>query len=60
MEYDIHTILDLATLAATLWVIFMIRFKLKSSYMEDKDTLPLYYVVSVSMLVLFSTSKKKS
>lgn len=45
MEYDIHTILDLATLAATLWVIFMIRFKLKSSYMEDKDTLPLYYVL---------------
>nr|GEV45679.1 putative ER lumen protein-retaining receptor C28H8.4 [Tanacetum cinerariifolium] len=44
MEYDIHTLLDLATLATTLWVIFMIRFKLKSSYMEDKDNLQMYYV----------------
>lgn len=46
MEYDIHTLLDLATLATTLWVIFMIRFKLKSSYMEDKDNFAMYYVVS--------------
>ncbi|GLJ33168.1 hypothetical protein SUGI_0667830 [Cryptomeria japonica] len=45
MEYDIHTVLDLATLATTLWVIYMIRFKLKSSYMEDLDNLPIYYVV---------------
>lgn len=47
MEYDIHTILDLSTLAATLWVIYMIRFKLKSSYMEDKDNFAIYYVVSL-------------
>lgn len=46
MEYDIHTLLDLATLATTLWVIYMIRFKLKSSYMEDKDNFLIYYVVS--------------
>lgn len=58
MEYDIHTILDLATLAATLWVIFMIRFKLKASYMEDKDTLPLYYVVSVSIWYVLSSKKR--
>ncbi|CAI0438363.1 unnamed protein product [Linum tenue] len=45
MEYDIHTLLDLATLATTLWVIYMIRFKLKSSYMEDKDNFALYYVL---------------
>ncbi|XAR61659.1 hypothetical protein NMG60_11016139 [Bertholletia excelsa] len=45
MEYDIHTILDLATLATTLWVIYMIGFKLKSTYMEDKDNLAIYYVV---------------
>ncbi|PWA59741.1 ER lumen protein retaining receptor [Artemisia annua] len=44
MEYDIHTLLDLCTLAATLWVIYMIRFKLKSSYMEDKDNFATYYV----------------
>ena len=46
MEYDIHTLLDLATFATTLWVIYMIRFKLKSSYMEDKDNFAIYYVVS--------------
>ncbi|THU44241.1 hypothetical protein C4D60_Mb02t05340 [Musa balbisiana] len=45
MEYDIHTVLDTATLATTLWVIYMIRFKLKSSYMEDKDNFAIYYVV---------------
>uniref|UniRef100_A0A2P2KWY4 Uncharacterized protein n=1 Tax=Rhizophora mucronata TaxID=61149 RepID=A0A2P2KWY4_RHIMU len=48
MEYDIHTLLDLATLATTLWVIYMIRFKLKSSYMEDKDNFALYYVVCIN------------
>lgn len=46
MEYDIHTLLDSATLATTLWVIYMIRFKLRSSYMEDKDNFAIYYVVS--------------
>ncbi|KAK4437696.1 ER lumen protein-retaining receptor erd-2.2 [Sesamum alatum] len=45
MEYDIHTVLDMATLATTVWVIYLIRFKLKSSYMEDKDNFALYYVV---------------
>ncbi|KAI8533117.1 hypothetical protein RHMOL_Rhmol11G0271100 [Rhododendron molle] len=45
MEYDIHTLLDMCTLATTLWVIYMIRFNLKSSYMEDKDNFPIYYVV---------------
>ncbi|KAL4569708.1 hypothetical protein LXL04_025350 [Taraxacum kok-saghyz] len=44
MEYDIHTVLDLSTFAATLWVIFMIRFRLKSSYMEEKDNFAMYYV----------------
>ena len=47
MEYDIHTVLDLATLATTLWVIYMIRFNLKSSYMEDKDNFAIYYVVTI-------------
>ncbi|KAL2341578.1 hypothetical protein Fmac_009518 [Flemingia macrophylla] len=45
MEYDIHTLLDLATLAMKLWVIYMIRFKLKSSYMEEKDNFAIYYVI---------------
>ena len=46
MEYDIHTMLDLATLVTTLWVIYMIRFKLNSSYMDDKDNFAIHYVVS--------------
>ncbi|KAF5455772.1 hypothetical protein F2P56_025318, partial [Juglans regia] len=45
MEFDIHTLLDSATLVTTLWVIYMIRFNLKSSYMEDKDNFKIYYVV---------------
>jgi len=52
MEYDIHTILDLATLGTTLWVIYMIRFNLKATYMEEKDNFALYYVVSESFSVL--------
>lgn len=45
MEFDIHTLLDSCTLVTTLWVIYMIRFKLKSSYMEDKDNFSILYVV---------------
>ncbi|KAK1607854.1 hypothetical protein QYE76_031527 [Lolium multiflorum] len=45
MEYDIHTILDSATLVATLFVIYMIRFRLRATYMLEKDNFPLYYVV---------------
>lgn len=52
MEYDIHTLLDLATLATTLWVIYMIRFRLKSSYMEDKDNFAIYYVVSFHLFYI--------
>ncbi|KAJ6802233.1 putative ER lumen protein-retaining receptor C28H8.4 isoform X2 [Iris pallida] len=51
MEYDIHTLLDSATLASTMWVIYMIRFKLKSSYMEDKDNFAIYYVVVPCVLL---------
>ncbi|CAA2963796.1 ER lumen -retaining receptor [Olea europaea subsp. europaea] len=45
MEYDIHTLLDLATLVTTGWVIYMIRFKLNSSYRDNEDTFALYYTV---------------
>ncbi|OWM74984.1 hypothetical protein CDL15_Pgr021335 [Punica granatum] len=45
MEYDIHTFLDSATLATTLWVIYTIRFRLKSSYMQDKDNFPIYFLI---------------
>ncbi|XP_021864492.1 uncharacterized protein [Spinacia oleracea] len=45
IEGDIHTLLDSITLASTLWVIYMLRFKFKSTYIKDFDTISLFYVV---------------
>lgn len=45
MEQDIHTLLDTATLGATVFVIYMMRFDLKSTYMQDKDTFTSLFVV---------------
>lgn len=45
MEKDIHTVLDLLTLIATAWVIYTIRYQLWSSYSEEMDNMPNYYVV---------------
>ncbi|XP_074271462.1 uncharacterized protein LOC141595378 [Silene latifolia] len=44
-QRDIHIYLDLVTLCATLWVIYVMRIKLKSTYMKDLDSMPLYYVL---------------
>lgn len=55
MEGDIHTFLDFVTLVATLWVVYMMRFKLKSTYIADLDNMPLYYVVNQTCL-LFTIS----
>ncbi|XP_034689774.1 ER lumen protein-retaining receptor erd-2.2-like [Vitis riparia] len=52
MEGDIHTILDLATLISTLWVIYMIRFKLKSTYIKELDNFPIYYYVVLPSAIL--------
>lgn len=60
MEYDIHTLLDFATFATTVWVIYMIRFKLKASYMEEKDNFAIYYVVSFSAPSIFHPKIKIS
>lgn len=55
MEYDVHTILDMLTLAATGWVIYMMYFKLKSTYQADKDTLlEAYILVPCLLLALVS------
>jgi hypothetical protein len=51
MEGDIHTVLDLITLAATLYVIYVMRFKLASSYSRELDSIP-HLVVVVPCLVL--------
>lgn len=54
MEGDIHTVLDCASLLSTIWVIYMIRFKLKSTYIKELDDLPLYKVmVPCAVLALF-------
>ncbi|CAN6688518.1 unnamed protein product [Malus baccata var. baccata] len=45
MEADIHTVLDFSTLVSTAWVIYMIRFKLKSTYIKELDNFHLYFVV---------------
>lgn len=51
LEYDIHTFLDLATLISTLWVIYMMRFKLNSSYTKELDNMPRYYAVVPSFVL---------
>ncbi|KNA20701.1 hypothetical protein SOVF_049900 [Spinacia oleracea] len=48
---DIYVILDSLTLVSTLWVIYMIRFKLKQTYMQELDNMPLYYVLVPSAVV---------
>lgn len=45
MEYDIHTLLDLLTLAASLWAIYIVRFQLKETYQADLDSVKVIYVV---------------
>ncbi|KAK1259935.1 ER lumen protein retaining receptor [Acorus gramineus] len=45
MDVDIHTILDSISLLSTLWVIYMIRYKLKDTYIEELDSLPRHFVV---------------
>ncbi|KAL5703349.1 hypothetical protein ACHQM5_028450 [Ranunculus cassubicifolius] len=44
-ELELHTWLDLSTLISTAWVIYMMRFKLKSTYNKELDNLPHYYVI---------------
>ncbi|XP_052211080.1 uncharacterized protein LOC127813963 [Diospyros lotus] len=51
MEGDIHTVLDFVTLIATIWVIYMIRFKLKSTYIAELDNLAIYYLIIPSAIV---------
>ncbi|KAI5679936.1 hypothetical protein M9H77_01163 [Catharanthus roseus] len=51
MEGDIHTFLDFATLVATLWVVYMIRYKLKSTYVEELDNMKRRYLVAPCALV---------
>lgn len=51
MYIDIHTVLDLVTFILTALVIYMIRFKLKSTYIKELDNMPLYYLVKPSVVL---------
>ncbi|CAK8537219.1 unnamed protein product [Lathyrus sativus] len=45
MEANIHTMVDLIFLLSTLLVIWLIRFKLKSSYIKEFDNMRLSFLV---------------
>ncbi|XP_020224835.1 ER lumen protein-retaining receptor erd-2.2-like [Cajanus cajan] len=50
---NIHTLLDLISFLSTLLVIWMIRFRLKSSYIKELDNKRLYFlVVPVAILAI--------
>jgi ER lumen protein retaining receptor len=46
MEYDIHTALDFATLAATGWVIWQLQGPCAGTFQAEQDSLAWYWVVS--------------
>ncbi|MCO5561311.1 hypothetical protein L7F22_014932 [Adiantum nelumboides] len=59
MEYDIHTLLDTATLITTCWVVYMMRYRVKSTYLADLDNFPLYLLAipcAVLALVIHPTT----
>ncbi|XP_055832558.1 uncharacterized protein LOC129901417 [Solanum dulcamara] len=53
IEGDIHTVLDLITLVATLWVIYMMKFKLNASYTADRDNMSLCYAIIPAAILAF-------
>ncbi len=48
MEYDVHTLLDLLTLCATGWVLFLMRTKLARSYNARKDSTRVELIVRLT------------
>ncbi|KAF5726573.1 putative ER lumen protein-retaining receptor C28H8.4 [Tripterygium wilfordii] len=50
-EANIHTALDIASLLSTAWIIYMMRFRLKATYMKKQDTVALYYTVAPSIIL---------
>ncbi|KAJ8428488.1 LOW QUALITY PROTEIN: hypothetical protein Cgig2_029941 [Carnegiea gigantea] len=45
-RHNVHFLLDSLTLGATLWVIYMMRFNLKSTCLQDLHNMPLRYVIT--------------
>jgi len=53
MEYDIHTVLDLLTLAATACVIYALYGPMKETYQSEQDaTNPLFVVIPCLLLAI--------
>ncbi|XP_022967305.1 ER lumen protein-retaining receptor-like [Cucurbita maxima] len=51
LRIDFYSILEFITLVSTVWVIYMIRFKLKNTYVKSFDNFHLYYVVVPCMVL---------
>ncbi|KAG6571595.1 ER lumen protein-retaining receptor, partial [Cucurbita argyrosperma subsp. sororia] len=51
LRIDFYSILEFITLVSTVWVIYMIRFKLKNTYVKSLDNFHLYYVVVPCMVL---------
>ncbi|CAM8898536.1 unnamed protein product [Rhodiola kirilowii] len=45
LDLDLHIVLDCVSLISTAWVIYMMRFKLQSTYIKELDNFPIYYLV---------------
>lgn len=61
MEYDIHTLLDASTLAATVWVVYMMRFTgLKQAYQKEQDVINQLAVVGPCAVLAFLAHPKTS
>ncbi|XP_027906766.1 ER lumen protein-retaining receptor 1-A-like [Vigna unguiculata] len=49
--HKVQSVIDLVSLSSTLVIIWMIRFKLKSSYIKELDNMKLYFVVVPSAIL---------
>jgi len=47
MEFDYRTVIDLLYFLLTLMIIWLMRFKLKSSYIKEFDTMWLSFLVNI-------------
>ena len=54
MEGDVHTVLDLLTLVATGYIIFLMMTSAKATWQADKDTLWEVYIVRSRSLLCAS------
>ncbi|XP_020596327.1 ER lumen protein-retaining receptor-like, partial [Phalaenopsis equestris] len=59
-NFDVHTILIAATLITTLWVVYMMRVFLKSSYMVHEDNFPTHYLVIACAVMTLVVHPKSS